>query len=274
MVLFRTYKPSPPLSEFVNVFWLYNSYHPPHKMGRVLSDGTMELIINLNDDLIRVYDQNNQDQFQSYNGSLISGPRLNFTVIDTACQSSTIGIHFKIGGALPFIGIPSMELYNEHVPLDSLWGRQANEIREQLLEENTADAKFRILEQFLMKIMTRESVHHPAVLIALRKFQAFPQKWSISSMAEQLGLSQRRFIQVFKEGVGLTPNQYCRVQRLQNVSRFVEEQEVVDWTEVALHFGYYDQAHFINDFRTFSGLSPAKYHSLHGKKQNHVPIYG
>ncbi|WP_156855356.1 helix-turn-helix transcriptional regulator [Oceanobacillus sp. AG] len=272
MTLFRTYRPDSPLSAYINIFWLYKGYHPPHKMERVLPDGSMELIINLKEDLINVYDQKNHEQFKSLRGSLISGPHSNFAVIDTACQASTIGVHFKPGGAFPFLNLPADELRNEHVSFEELWGTKATEMREQLLNTEMPLAKFQILEQYLMGVLTQASLNHPAVVFALKKFQGFPHQWKIADVTEQIGLSSRRFIQVFKEEVGLTPKQFCRVQRFQNVLRLIEGGEPVDWTDIALTCGYYDQAHFIHDFRSFSGFSPTTYHLHQGKHKNHVSL--
>ncbi|WP_243354377.1 DUF6597 domain-containing transcriptional factor [Bacillus litorisediminis] len=272
MALFRTYRPQPPLSDFINLFWLYQGYYPPHELERVLPDGSIELIINLEKDLIRVYDQQNYERFQSFRGSLISGPHSVFAVVDTACQASTIGVHFKPGGAFPFLKIPANELCNEHVSLDTLWGTKAAELREQLLEAESPIAKFQILEQSLLKTITSPSSHHPAVVFALKHFQACPHQWKMADVTEQIGISSRRFIQVFKEEVGLTPKQFCRIQRFQNVLRVIKGREQVDWTDMALSCGYYDQAHFIRDFRSFSGLSPTAYHSQLVKHHNHVPF--
>lgn len=240
-------------------------------MERVLPDGSMEMVINLEEDEIKVYDQKNHDRFKVFRGSLLSGPHSDFVVIDTACQRSAIGVNFKPGGAFPFFQLPADELHNEHVSLDTLWGTKAVEMREQLLEAPTPDDKFNILEQYLMGQMSGVSVHHPAVGFALKTFQAFPQR-KISDVTEEINVSSRRFIQVFKEEVGLTPKQFCRIHRFQNVIRFIEDKEQVDWTDIAFTHGYYDQAHFIRDFQSFSGLSPTTYYSHQAKQRNHVPL--
>jgi AraC-like DNA-binding protein len=75
----------------------------------------------------------------------------------------------------------------------------------------------------------------------------------------ETGLSERRFIEVFHEQVGLTPKAFCRVRRFQRVLKSVHGAREVDWAQVALDCGYYDQPHFIHDFRGFSGLTPAQY---------------
>ncbi|MEW9677352.1 helix-turn-helix domain-containing protein [Lentibacillus sp. L22] len=270
--LFRTCQPQPPLSTFINIFWLYQGYHPPHEMERVLPDGSMGLVINLKEDSIKVYDQKNHVRFKSFRGSLISGPHSSVAVIDTACQASTMGVHFKPGGTFPFVRLPADELRNDHVSLDAILGSKAAEIREQLIEAETPTIKFQILQQYLMEMITKASAPHPAVVFALKKFQLSPSSVKIADVTEQISLSSRRFIQVFKEEVGLTPKQFCRVQRFQNVLRSIKGGEQVDWTDIALSCGYYDQAHFIHDFRSFSGLSPTTYHSRQGKQQNHVPL--
>ncbi|MBW8351268.1 AraC family transcriptional regulator [Bacillus sp. IITD106] len=269
MTLFLTYRPKPPLSEYVNIFWLSEGYKPPHKMERVLPDGHMELIINLEEDTFNVYDQRNHEKFKKYRGSLIAGPHSEYVVIDTSSQSSTMGVHFKPGGVFPFFKLPVNELCNVHVSLETLWGNKANHMREQILEVKTPDAKFRVLERYLSEALESPLELHPAVAFALEKFK---DSSDILDICEQINLSPRRFIQVFKEAVGLTPKRFCRVQRFQEVLYLIEQGKLVDWTSIAIECGYYDQAHFIHDFRSFSGLSPTTYQALRGDSHNHVPI--
>jgi AraC-like DNA-binding protein len=52
----------------------------------------------------------------------------------------------------------------------------------------------------------------------------------------------------------------------------IQHQQEVDWAAVAVNCGYYDQAHFINDFRNFSGLSPTGYLRVRNSHLNHVPL--
>ena len=84
--------------------------------------------------------------------------------------------------------------------------------------------------------------------------------------------SQRRFIQLFSNEVGLTPKLFCRVNRFQRVVRSLASIEEVDWAEVALDCGYYDQAHFIHDFQDFAGITPSAYLEHCTEHLNHVPL--
>jgi AraC-like DNA-binding protein len=107
---------------------------------------------------------------------------------------------------------------------------------------------------------------------ALNEFGDLRRSPSIAQVTNQIGLSSRRFIDVFNDQVGLTPKLFCRVQRFQNVLRRIRTGREVDWTGVALDSGYFDQAHFIHDFKAFSGLSPTAYAAHRTEHLNHVPI--
>jgi AraC-like DNA-binding protein len=256
------HRSKPPLSQFVELFWYYAGVSLPHKQERLLPQGTVELVIDL---------RNNREGFQSFPSAVVAGPHSRFFVIDTACQEEVIGIHFKPGGAFPFFQLPADELQNQHVALGDLWGARAAELRERVLAGPTPQAKVEVMENFLVAQAFRGFERHPAVGFALAEFQR-PLLPPVGSITEKIGLSSRRFIQVFSQEVGLAPKLFCRVQRFQQVVRTVHAGKDIDWTEIALDCGYFDQAHFIHDFKEFSGLIPSAYAALMTEHRNHVPI--
>ncbi len=203
---------------------------------------------------------------------MISGAHSQFSLIDATGQSSMMGVHFKPGGAFPFLPLPAAELHNEVVDLDILWGAVAIDLREQLLEARTPESRFHILEQFLLARLAPSRTGHSAVPLALKALQNASHLPTIATVTEQIGISQTRFIQVFRETVGLTPKQFSRIQRFQEVLRLLERGEPGHWAEIALDCGYFDQAHFNHDFQEFAGLAPGAYFSLRGEHRNHIPL--
>ena len=89
-------------------------------------------------------------------------------------------------------------------------------------------------------------------------------------MTDTIGLSPKRFIERFKIEVGMTPKRYCRIRRFQRALALANGSRDVDWTRVALDCGYFDQAHFNHDFRSFAGLTPTGYQARRTPFQNHV----
>jgi hypothetical protein len=170
----------------------------------------VELVINLREDKVRMYDRRDIGQCQSFPGAIVIGANSEFFVIDTAEQAAVIGVHFKPGGAFPFFKLPAGELRNEYVALETLWGHDAGDLRERLLAAPTPTAKFQILEQYLWKRVAKPLERHPAVGFALREFQCAR---TVADVSGEIGRARGAY-PGFTDEVGLTPN-CCRVQRFQ-----------------------------------------------------------
>jgi len=270
-MIFHAHTPGPPLSDFVELMWFGDEYHVPHALERVLPTGDMSLIVNLYEDRTRIYNPDDVTKCQTLSGIILVGAYSRFGVIDTAEQRSTMGAVFKPGGAFPFFNLPAGELQDTDVPLDVLWGAEAGFLRERLLAAKTPQAKFVVFEQVLLGKIVKPLDRHPAVRFAVGNFRRRPHG-TISRVTQQIGMSERRFIQLFADQVGLTPKLFCRIQRFQRVLRQIARSDSIDWVEVALSCGYFDQAHFIHDFRAFSGIKPSTYVANKTQFQNHVVI--
>jgi len=116
------FKPGPPLSRFVEMLWYYE--HPPriHQKERLMPDGCISLIINLEEDETRLYDADDVNKVRKLSGCSVCGPHTKSFVIDTDEQTCIIGVSFRPAGAVPFLKLPSDELHNQHVELEDLWG--------------------------------------------------------------------------------------------------------------------------------------------------------
>lgn len=267
---YRHRVPGPPLNAFIESIWVYQNDPRPHSLERILPTGAAQLILNLKEDQTRLYDPESPHRYVATSGSVLSGVQSHFQVIDTSEQETVAGVAFKPGGTVPFMRMPAHEACDADVPLESLWGRRrAAALRERLLETDSIDATLDVLEAVLHE-MWRPSGLHPAVDFALAAFERAPLTTTIGAVTDALGMSAKRFIERFKIEVGLTPKRYCRVRRFQRALVVSNRDRRVDWTRVAMDCGYFDQAHFIHDFRSFAGLTPTGYQSARTSFQNHV----
>jgi AraC-like DNA-binding protein len=256
-IIFRFYTPPAPLSDFVGVFWYWRGHEVDYARQRIMPMGTSELVINLGNGPTA--------------GAGISGPQSESFIIERTVQDELIGIHFKLGGVYPFLDCPLSELHGLNVTLAELWGEgRSSELVSRLREARTIDKKFQVIEHWLMGLARRPLQHHPAVSFGIKEFQSDSGLLSSARMADHVGFSQRHFIQLFREEVGLTPKLFCRVQRFQQVIASVQKLETVDWVDIALSRGYFDQSHFNHEFREFSGLTPGDYLTLRTEHSNHV----
>jgi AraC-like DNA-binding protein len=280
--LFNFYKPEPPLSKFVENFWLYEGDNPEHKTERILPTGTLELVINLRQNELRFHDAERPENCSRFSGAVVSGAHGRGFAPVPAEDTFIIGIHFKPGGAFPFLGLPAGELADTHVDLETLWGPSAGRLRERLGEARTSAERFQLLREALLDRLCHGVEQHYAVSAALEMFGKNQAGPIVRGAAKYLGLSQRRFIQVFKAEVGITPKLFSRIQRFQQTRTVIQQgHPSPNWAALALDLGYFDQSHLIREFREFSGLSPTDYlnrhkgfieHDIH-VESNHLPHF-
>lgn len=254
---FHARRAGPPLDAFVDLIWTCEHEPDRWEQERLLPEGSVELVVDL---------------AASPNEAVVGGPHSTFFVLDTTQRQRLVGVHFRPGGAYPFLGPPLVELRNSSVRLDALWGRLAGELYERLGEVHTDAERCTVVEQVLLETGRGRMQHHRAVDFALREFTRAPNARTVAEVSAAVGLSQRRFIQLFSEEVGLTPKVFCRVRRFQQVIRSAHRTRDVNWSELAVDCGYFDQAHLIHDFQSFSGLTPAAWAAQRTAHVNHVPI--
>jgi AraC-like DNA-binding protein len=194
-------------------------------------------------------------------------------IIDKHSQISVMGVRFQPGGAVPFFQISARELHNQVISLDAPWNFHAEELRENLLKAPTIKARFLILESFLLKMINgmQPPAQHPIVNFGLRELEKSPTP-AIQEVTNKIGISNRHFGQLFSDFVGLTPKLFCRIQRLRRVLTLLAGKTDVDGTDVALSCGYFDQAHFIHDFHSFTGCTPNNYLKQRGMHPCHVML--
>ena len=261
----------PPLNQFVQCLWYSDGESRCHKMERLLPMGTVEVLFKLREDrAVRIVNDENDVTLQCIGGAVVSGAYTRHFAIDTSQPSPTIGVHFRPGGAAPFLDIPLSKLMNQHVGLEHVWGSCAADLRERLIEASSTRSRFAILEGALLDQLIGLPDDYPAIIRAARKFTSPTTR--VQAVRDSLDYRAKRFIRLFHDYVGMTPKVFCRIQRFQFVLDRIGGGQQVEWAKVALASGYYDQSHLIRDFRTFAGVTPAEYQPVEPGRKNHVAL--
>lgn len=275
---FYARKPGPILARWIDKLWICEGYQPSHRFELKLPDASLAWIINLKEDRIRVFESNRMDRPMFLPGSIIAGPRSSYYYLDTVCQESCMGIQFKPGGALPFLGNLVGSLRDVDMPLEYGLGRASRvaDLRERLQETSRTEERFQIVEQYLLQGLEkkmRDPKGHPAVAYALQMFERSPATApSIAEIADMANLSTERFIRVFKEEVGLTPKNYGSIVRFRLAFRMIRQERVNPSVDMALSSGYYDQSHMYREFRKYANMTPVELFRNSDIFENHVPL--
>lgn len=181
-------------------------------------------------------------------------------------------IQFRPGGLYPFINMPMNELNDLVIDADLLFGNDIFSLREQLLNAPYPFQKFFYAEQWLLRRLTEYSFSKQVLEFAIKEICQHPTNDSIAMIAHKTGYSQRQFIHLFKKFVGLKPKYFQRIQRFNKVLEELETCKEINWTAISHDCGFYDQAHFIREFKKFSGFNPSDYLCEKGVYVNYVPV--
>lgn len=274
-MIYLEYTPVLPLGRFVRMLWYTRASQTAHKRERILPTGSTQVIVNLARDYLCDCPEGAPDGRMP--ASLIVGARSVYEIVDTSDMTDLIGIVFQPGGLPVFAADAADRFSNRSVALEDVWGLDARSLREQMLELQTPQARLRCLElflthQFAARLARTVSPHDAAVDFALRRFRQGPCVATVREVARNTGWSERRFSQLFREQVGLSPKVWCRIQRFQRAVKMLHAGVEVPWPELALDCGFYDQSHFANEFRAFSGVDATTYSGRRTRWANHIPV--
>jgi AraC-like DNA-binding protein len=256
--MYVTCQPCAALASHVEKLWCCDGHPGVNGKDRALPDGRFQMAFSLAEGPISALAEPMGDR-GGIAPTLLIGIRSRFSIIDTAKLRSAMGVVFRPGGVHAFLNMPADAFQDQNVSLDLIWGSMVRTLRDRLRAANHPAEKFRVLEVALLEHLNEGVQLNAAVRYALQEFARKPQIPRVRELAQEAGLSRRRFTQVFREQIGLTPKLYCRLQRFQNALQQIASGASVDWAQIALAAGYCDQAHLAHEFRDFSGLSPSAY---------------
>ncbi|HMI93676.1 MAG TPA: helix-turn-helix domain-containing protein [Polyangiales bacterium] len=266
---YAVHAPAPPLAGLVDHLWSLSDA-PSHSKERIIPSGTIELVINLEQDEIRIYESAGSNvPCTRLSGAVVSGAYSDAFVVDTQAHASIMGVHFHPGRAAALLGIPAGALADTHVELSDLWGRSAVDLRERLCAAPPS-RRFGILERALVDVLPQAAHVRGEVDVALGRLGA--PGVGVAQVAKDVELSHRRFSELFTEQVGMTPKRFSRIRRFQHALALATNGPSPNWSQVAFACGYYDQAHLCREWLEFTGSSPLEFLRLRSVlvKDNHL----
>jgi AraC-like DNA-binding protein len=180
------------------------------------------------------------------------------------CHSfELIVIQLEPYGFHSLVGLPMKHYKNSFLKLDDFFTlSELDKLYNQLYETKNSSLRVKLLEDFLLTHLQQEQVDG-RVLFATRQIHRNPNT-QLDEIIKYLNISARRLRDLFSTHLGISPKHYSRLSRFNHVTARVTNNKS-SLTEIALATGYFDQAHFIREFREFGGLSPNQFRKLSDK---------
>ncbi len=254
---YQTFQPHPDLSALVKFYWtLEVPFDPKNQKQKIIPDGCIEMTFNLKDKIKRYVSEND---FIVHPNAMVMGQRTKSYFIEPLGDVDSFAICFYPYGFASFVATPLEDLVDIEVTLGSLFGENpAKTLEQDILEATTTQKRIEIIETFLLERLNQNASIENLVKTTVDSLLATNGSNSINQILKD-DLSKRRQLERnFKKQIGISPKQLGKVLRLQAALKMLlNDKESL--TNIAYESEYFDQAHFIKDFKEFIGTTPKEF---------------
>ena len=255
---YQTFQPHPDLQSLVKCYWtLEVPIATDSQRQRIIPDGCIEMIFIIGDDIKRY---TTGDNFIIQPRAMVLGQTIEPFYIEPTGYVNSFAARFYPYGFASFVTTPIKNLINKETPIELLFDEsQAKELEHKIINAIDTNNRIRIIEEFLFNQLKNEATIDNIVRSTVDIILSTRGSRPINSILED-DLSKRRQLErKFSKQVGMSPKQLGKVIRLQTALKMLLNQQAESLTKIAYESEYYDQAHFIRDFKEFTGTNPGDF---------------
>jgi AraC-like DNA-binding protein len=252
---YQTFQPHTDLDSVVKCYWTLEV--PAEGRGqrqRIIPDGCIEMAFILGDDIKRY---TSGDDFIIQPRAMVLGPTIIPFYIEPTGRVSTFAVRFYPYGFANFITTPIKNLANTETPIDLLFGdNAAKDLNKQIINATSTIERIQIIEDFLLSRFRDEATIEIVVKSTIEGLFSTNGGSAIKTILKENIAKRRQLERKFLKLVGISPKQLGKVIRLQTALTMLLNRDPENLTAIAYDSAYYDQAHFIKDFKEFTGTTP------------------
>lgn len=264
---FRYFSPTPPLAPYISHYWLLESDPGDGRIGeRVIPTGHIELMFHYRRPFI-THDSHGKIRYQP--SSMVSGLTSQWFEAVTQGDSGVLAVAFFPFSACRFFRFPLSEIEEKSIALNDLFIHEIHQLEEQLGFADSHNQRLAIIERFLLaKLLPEPGDDYKLIRQTIQRIKQHRAQISVTALASEMAITPRSLERKFASLIGKSPKQYLRIARFQETIRELGKNPEKALTQQAYMNGYFDQAHFIKDFRELAGYTPAEF--LNACNQNNV----
>lgn len=258
MIYFKTFLPSPPLNHVVEYYWRSVISLKESLTQEVQTPLMQGMTFNLNRLTEKMVFPDNTMEMRDY-CYLFGQPAKHRLSLSNPTGVDILGVKFTTTGIHAVTGMGMRHLADNIVSADCVWGREVEWLCEAMYEAQDTLGMIQLLEQFLYKKLKRNSKKEINKSLAAAVHYMHQNAYSLQEIKARTFLSERTLERYFLSYIGLSPKKYSRICRFNAVKGMLDKKSQIDWHEMIYAFGYYDQSHFIKEFKELSGKTPGQY---------------
>lgn len=255
-----TFAPSKKLENYVRFFWILESESTLERpyIYRSMADSCTEILFHYHGTFDEI------SSAGKTSGSFLSGIHAQtqrFRRFVTTGQFGIFGAYLYPYAVKHLFNLPPAGLTDQMPDIYSALGKEGKDLEEQIMLARDNRKRCRILSRFFeKKLSCHVPEQHPAIA-AVKYVTQSKNLHPVGVLAHMFNLSERQFERKFREYSGFNPKLCMRIIRFGEACNRYGLTNQKSLTEIGYECGYYDQSHFIHDFKEFSGYEPGEYFS-------------
>jgi len=250
---FKRISPPKELSRYIECFWIVEDADPTPTIQKIIPDGFPEMIFHFGDPyLIKL-----KSKWIKQSSSLLGGQITGHFFLKNTGISSILGIKFKPAAIGLLFDIDMHSLTDRVISLKALGHPNVRVIGNLVKKADSHSERINAVVQYVSENLS--FVDDLPIVKAVEKILSSNGTTSISDICRNTGCSERQLERLFKEYVGLSPKLYSRIIRFAYIFQQGQKSKKMNGSELGIASGYYDQSHFIRNFKAFTGEDPSRY---------------
>jgi AraC-like DNA-binding protein len=265
---YKEVTPSEALKPFVQHYWILETKGPATigSADKVLPYGHPEIGFIYGDDY-RFYQAGETPELLPK--SFVAGQFCQSYFLEPTGTTGVIGIKFTPTGLFDLFQVSMQGLANKITDFAEFGGEEAAQITSDIIAATPNDRRIEVIEAYLLGKLASRKAQIGLMQLTVNMILKETGNVSLSEIAEKVNISSRQLERKFKEQIGISPKQFSRVVRLNHALKLLRTNADYNWQDIIFLCGYYDQAHFIKDFKDIAGECPTRYMT-----RSHTPNTG
>jgi AraC-like DNA-binding protein len=247
--------PSPLLSPYIKSYWFLEGTFPAGTVQpeRIFPDGCMELIIHYGDVFQRVAHNKTEKQSNGF----VFGQIEEFIELLPGQSTGVMGIKFYPQGLSHFTQMPMYEIKHQSIDIPDLFKNGSRQLAEKVALASNANGKANIVNDFLLGQLQPLKRNSNLINVMVEDIYSTQGRIGVRDLIQKYHTTERQLERLFATHVGLSAKTFGRIIRFQRAFQLAPQAKSL--THLAFDAGYFDQAHFSREFKSFTGLSPRQY---------------
>lgn len=254
-MIYEQVSSSTKLTHIIKSYWLIDSEGDASvSREKIIPDGYPEMIFHYGDS----YRINISGHWKTQHKEIIAGQIRNHFFLENTGVSRMFAIKFQPWALKELFGISMNELTDDVIPFSQKLSQILMEVKEMAISDVPFHKKVKLIEDWFITYMQDSRIQVSPKHQIVSCLIEHKGRVELTHLQEKFDISERTLERYFKTYIGVPPKFYSRILRFSSIFKLIDEAQI-DWQDIVYQAGYYDQSHFIKNFKEFTGEDPGKY---------------